>query len=611
MNRTQVRAVGPLVGAVLALGACEGTMTGNDGGTGAPDGGNVARCEPILPAAEVICEAPACEATEGTKRFGEATLDSADSTSWVVPIWATSEVAGANDNATVDYTSTTEGGLTARGRGHASLAEQRAAARARTEAFLGPDAYAQLFRAERVERIRAEAAIRAMQRTGADASGAAGATGTAIRGRTRELLPPGVLQQSAACSAAAPSCGATSLCVIPEGASDGTCETAVALKFRTDSTSFEMVNATVRRVGTYGAILIDDADAASLSEADATELLDRFDRHIAPLDHQFFGEPRDAQGRDRDGNGVVIFFLTKRVAARGGAALVGYFQSDDLLPSAQERTSNAADILYMQPPGGTISMNAISGTIGHEYQHLINYYQKKLLRDSGPEDVWLDEGISSFAEDMLGYGGDAFENIAAYLASIDQTSLTGQGLLDEEDSSQRRGMAHLLVRYVFEQGGGATFASPGMATDGGGIAAVEKLVQSADTGTLLFTTATTGRTFHEWVGDLFTTIAVDGAEYPDVSCNPRYSLIAPETDAFTQNQRGIDLRTSFLNTRGQSVDLMGPLTATFGDDSGIIIPTNGGEIRTVAVSAGTVKITVSGSVDYEVGFRPVPSLPAE
>lgn len=589
----------------LALVACAETMGGDpDGGTTNPDASVIETCPGPLPLAEVTCTAAECSATEGTKAFGEATIDSAVAKSWVVVTWATSEVAGENDQATIDYSKVVPGALgAARGTTMLSAEALRARTEARARAYLGDRGYASVFSAERLERIRSEAALRATMLQGPiDLSGEL--RGTAIRGRSAELLPDGVHKQSQACSAAAPSCGAAALCVIAEGGTDGTCESALSLKFRTGTATFDTVSATVRKVGTHAAIVVDDADTAAVSDDQITELLTRFDDHIAPIDHQFFGEPRDAAGKDRDQNGVVILFLSARVGQTDlGARLVGFFMSDDILPTAQQPVSNAADILYMQPPSATVTMDAISGTLGHEYQHLINYYQKKVLRSSGPEDVWLDEGISSFAEDVLGYGGDAFANVAAFLATHDQTSLTGAGGLGELDSPQRRGMAHLLVRYLFEQAGGASIEAN---IDRGGITAVKKLVQSADTGTFLFTTANTGRELHAWIGDLLTTTVVSNAGYEGVSCNPKYSLSAPETDAYTGNQRGLNLRGTFRDGKGDTVTLNGPNTATFENDTGIPVGANGGEVRTLDVASGTVKIGVAGPVDYTIELRPIP-----
>jgi hypothetical protein len=553
-------------------------------------------CPGALKEAAQTCTAADCSATTGLKTFGESELDSATAKEWIVPVFATSEVAAANEMTTVRYVVETAGALTARRTQGLSRAVDRA------RAFLGDAVFESVYSPERAARIRAEAQLRESQRP--FASDPSTWAGTAIRPRFE--LPKNVRRQSAACSASAPACGDAALCVIPEGTTEGTCESALTIKFF-DGNNVQDVAATVKKVGTRGAIVTDDAVNVAQDQID--ELLTRFDTHIAPLDHQFFGEPKDQQGKDRDGNGVVIIFLTPKVAERGVANLVGYFQSDDLATTAENPNSNAADILYMREPGASITLDQISGTLGHEYQHLINYYAKKIVRGSEQEEVWLDEGLASFAEDMLGYGSDAFENIAAFLGAVDQTSLTGNGNCPDgnaADSACRRGMAHLLVRYYFEQKGGADFGGAGVATDKGGIAAVKALVQTDNTGTLVFARETTGRTFHQWGTDLMTTIAVDGAGFKEVSCNPMYKLDPPADSEYTMYQVGIDVRTPFKKANGQTVTLNGPITADMMSEE-VPLVANGGEIRTVSVASGKMKIGIGGASDYEVGYHAMPA----
>jgi hypothetical protein len=598
--------------AALSFARCDKTGSGTDGGPDTFDATvpNTADCPGPLPEAAKSCSGAACTTPQGSmKEFGEATLDSSKGHSWIVVTWAVSESQPSSANANVMYAKTAAGALSPAYAERLSAEEKSARSLARARRLIGDLAFEDLFQGANAARIRGEAAIRAIQRK--EPYQVPPSTGTAIRDRTSEILPPNVRRQGQACSAASPSCGDAALCVIPEGATDGNCSGALMLKFRTGPTSFDMVNATVKRVGMFGAIVVDDQSAASIQQADIDALSKRFDEHVAPLDHMFFGQPRDAQGHDRDGNGVVIIFLTPRVAARAGNEVVGFFQKDDLLPTSMEPTSNAADILYMQPPSSTITLDQVSGTLAHEYQHMINFYAKKILNNSSQEDVWLDEGLATFAEDVQGYGSDSFKNVAAYLMTVDQTSLTGFGLTASSesmaDNASRRGMAMLLVRYLFEQKGGAKWGTAGAdVTDKGGIAAVKKLVQSADTGTLNFTEQTTGRKFGQWVGDLLTTAAVSGAGMPGVSCNPKYHLLAPETDAYTHYQRGIDLRRAFMTAGGMSVMLKGPNTTTFENESSPL-PTNGGEVRTLAFSGGTTKVTISGSADYEVDFHALPT----
>jgi hypothetical protein len=576
--------------AIALLSACSNTGQGNDGGTTTHD------CPGPLNAAPQSCTDPTCTTpANNVKTFGQAMIDSTKAKDWLVVSWATSEVLSANTQVT--YTKTTQGAL--------SSGDRPGAPASRPGVNVDPALF---------DRILAEERVRSMQH---DLPGEAyRARGTAVRGLTSALLPPGVRTQSQACSDTAPSCGATALCVIPEGSGPdrtgaGTCESALMFKFRPPNNApAEMITATVKKVGQFGAIVADDAIGSSLQDSDTSEIIKRFDEHIAQLDHMFFGDSKDSQGKDRDGNGVVIILLTPKVT-EFGARFVGFFASDDLLPTSAMPDSNAADMLYMLGPGGDVTLDALSGTIGHEYQHMINFYAKKVNRGSQREDVWLDEGLATFAEDMLGYGSDAFPNIAAYLMQVDQISLTGAALVADPagpDSPGRRGMAHLLARYFFEQHGGASWGTGAAdVADKGGIAAVKGIVQSSDTGTLNFGDAT-GRKFSAWVGDLLTTIAVSGAGFPSVSCNPMYHLLPPETDAYTHYPRGIDLHGSFVDGKGTTRMLNGPNTSPLDMPMDMPpVPTNGGEVRTLSVPSGVVDVTLSGPADYDDGFRIVPT----
>ena len=464
---------------------------------------NTAVCPNVLPQAFVSCNEPECMSATATRTFARAELSSATSSRWLAITHTGSDLL-INENLTVSYTLDAVGGLTAQ---RADSETNRA--RRRAESLLrswGPDVYASVLGQRRRGRAAAERALRRRRSSGP--TSLSGIRGTSIAPRrVRSSVESERRTKQVECSMAEPSCGADALCIIPEGMASGSCESALTLKFRPDPSTpatFDSVAATVRAVGRFGAIVVDDDDADALSTADANTLLDRFERRIAPLDHAVFGLPRDDQGQDRDGNGVVILFVTSRVGQLdlGGPSstdLVGFFQPLDLRPTTEAPGSNAADLLYLQPPGPNISLDALSGTIGHEYQHLINYYAKVINRGSSPEEVWLDEGLSTFAEDMLGYGADAFRNIAAYLVSVSDTSFTGNGLInaaDEADSLERRGAVHLLIRYVFEQAGGATYgATPDAITDNGGIAAVRALVQRPDTGLDAFEGS--GRSFPE------------------------------------------------------------------------------------------------------------------
>lgn len=144
-----------------------------------------------------------------------------------------------------------------------------------------------------------------------------------------------------------------------------------------------------------------------------------FDTLVTPVIERNFGQPTDLDGR----GGVILFFTPEvnRLTAAGSDRFVGgFFYSRDLFfrtatPRLQAcPTSNEAEVLYLMVPDpqGTINNNARSvdfvnrialSTIGHEMQHLVNAARRiHVLQLASPfEDVWLNEGLSHLAEELL------------------------------------------------------------------------------------------------------------------------------------------------------------------------------------------------------------------
>ena len=411
--------------------------------------------------------------------------------------------------------------------------------------------------------------------------------------------------QGAACSPGPNQCTEpNTICIIAEGQSQGTCENSLLIKFRDFSTvdSFAEVPATIRAVGQNIAIAVDNADTNAVSNADISELVRRFDQRIAPVNHRLFGPPLNNEGLDRDGNGIVLVFITTRVSTQPLlTGLVGFFQSDDL--DGSQPYSNQADILYVAPPSASITLDQLSGTIAHEYQHLINYTWKVIRQQSSPEEVWLDEGLATFAEDATGYGVDAFVNIDEFLRVISNTSLTGAGIAlsnDNPDTLQRRGMAHLLLRYMFEQAGGADYSQTPEVISGPGLAAISSLVQSLDTGVDLFTPEFTGRSLHQWLGDLFSAISRNQSVGGLSSCEHWTANIGSSIIVDDQNIENIPCRRLSFDTqvidqftglrRGVNISPP-PLASLDGNENGPI-NFNGGDIRTIRGTSATQTLRI-------------------
>jgi hypothetical protein len=150
-----------------------------------------------------------------------------------------------------------------------------------------------------------------------------------------------------------------------------------------------------------------------------------FDTLIAPLGEAAFGEVSDV-GQ----NGRTILFFTQdvnRLSEPNSDQFVGgFFFARDLFPREEVEGgrlaacehSNEAELLYLMvpDPNGTINNNARSvdfveritlTTIVHELQHLINAAQRLFVVEIQSTDqfetIWLNEGLSHIAEELLLY----------------------------------------------------------------------------------------------------------------------------------------------------------------------------------------------------------------
>ncbi len=81
----------------------------------------------------------------------------------------------------------------------------------------------------------------------------------------------------------------------------------------------------------------------------------------------------------------------------------GFFYSGDLYPPTQIETgiSNQRKMFYLQYSPHEQTSTVLAATMAHEFQHMINFYQKKL--NSVTEEDWLNEGLSGYAEHVCGY----------------------------------------------------------------------------------------------------------------------------------------------------------------------------------------------------------------
>ncbi|HEY7235461.1 MAG TPA: hypothetical protein VH539_15005 [Gemmatimonadaceae bacterium] len=149
---------------------------------------------------------------------------------------------------------------------------------------------------------------------------------------------------------------------------------------------------------------------------------------VYTMDTGAFGAPSDI-----DNNGKIIMFFTRAVnelTPTGSQSVVGgFFYGRDLFPTADSPelgpgsgcpTSNVAEMFYLlvPDPNGVVNGNTrtksfvqhlTNSTTAHEFQHLINGSRRLYVNTAATdfEVVWLNEGLSHIAEELLFYNQSA------------------------------------------------------------------------------------------------------------------------------------------------------------------------------------------------------------
>lgn len=249
---------------------------------------------------------------------------------------------------------------------------------------------------------------------------------------------------------------------------------------------------------TKTAIIVADttSPAGGFTDADYLSFATTFDTLIFPLDTANFGAPFDM-----DNNGRIVLFFTpavNKLTPQGATYFIGgFFFSRDLFPVTATAQvpfacagSNEGEMFYLpvvdpnqlynkQFSSKTAVQSQTIGTLIHEFQHLINASRRIYINDANDfEDVWLNEGLSHIAEELLymrvaGFTPKSGLNLAAitatqarldavntyqlqnfyrfsdYLLGIETSSAYA-----ENDSLATRGGTWGLLRYSMDQGTG-------------------------------------------------------------------------------------------------------------------------------------------------------------
>jgi Bacterial Ig-like domain (group 2) len=229
--------------------------------------------------------------------------------------------------------------------------------------------------------------------------------------------------------------------------------------------------------------------AGGYTNQEMTDFGQAFDTLGYALDIANFGAPTDV---DSDGRITILFTPGVNVLpAPPGVVVGGLFASRDLVPVAQCVASNEGEMFYMPvpDPNSTINGNytikaevarANLSVLVHEFQHLINAGRRLYVNNATSfEEVWLNEGLSHIAEELLYYrisGNSPLANIDLPLIQSSQAQLDAANayMIDnfgrlmtymvapevnspfsQTDGLEMRGAIWQLLRYSADRKGGA------------------------------------------------------------------------------------------------------------------------------------------------------------
>jgi len=177
----------------------------------------------------------------------------------------------------------------------------------------------------------------------------------------------------------------------------------------------ESVEGIVRHVSDRAVIVEDLLAGEAFTGAEYVEIGTVFDDVIYDTDVAYFGTPADIDG---NGGRVVLLYTpgVNRLSDDYSESFIAGFTCPLDLGSS---SGNRAEMFYLMVPDSDgrftgadfdgISKEQVrritDNTVAHEFQHLINAQRG----NGGAQDVWINEGLSHLAEEMVGHAVNGFE----------------------------------------------------------------------------------------------------------------------------------------------------------------------------------------------------------
>lgn len=196
-----------------------------------------------------------------------------------------------------------------------------------------------------------------------------------------------------------------------------------------------------------------------------------------------------------------------------GMNLAGYYSSADELHPDAHPYSNAHEMFLINSDTVDLRDNYIYGTMAHEFQHMIHWYQDR------NEETWVNEGFSMLAEHVNNYDAGGFD--WEYMDNTDMQLNDWGG--DVGDNGPHYGASYIFFVYFLDRfGDDATKAL--VRHDENGFTGIEKVMEELD---LVNPTTekpyTANEFFADWaVANLLQDTSIENGRYGYLSYSPTY-----------------------------------------------------------------------------------------
>jgi len=301
-------------------------------------------------------------------------------------------------------------------------------------------------------------------------------------------------------------------------------------------------------------VYVDDA-ITNPSATLLSEVRLRFEEGIMPKVRDVFGDEPEI---GPDGDSRLTILITDAMSA----GIAGIFYGADLFANdpgdIQLKESNGRKIFYL-----TYSLQSDItryGTMAHEFQHMVNFWQKRINAGQGVfEETWLNEGLSKYSEEVCGYGILDGDQNTALLIKLSQENFSDLSVTEWEGLNSY-GLSYLFVRFLAQENRyGTTYRE-----------VTRALVNSSLTGKANIE-AITGESFAQTLGRWAISLYLNNFS---------------STDPVQYGFSGLNLRGAYA---GVTLPGFTPVTVTSGSQNSVVLPKNGvrGFVRTSTGAAET------------------------